>query len=92
MWRWPGQAPAPAKVPPIGFLALGSPDSADNQGFQQRLSELGYVDSQTVLIEYHSAEGHDERYPALAAALVGLPVDVLVARGLERRFSIGAGI
>jgi putative tryptophan/tyrosine transport system substrate-binding protein len=80
--RLPGQVQAPAKVPRIGFLSLGPPDSADDGAFHQRLSELGYVDGQTVLIEYRSAEGQDERYPALAAELVGLPVDVLVARGL----------
>jgi putative tryptophan/tyrosine transport system substrate-binding protein len=80
--RWPGQAQDPVKVPRVGHLSFGAPDSADEQAFQQRLNELGYVDGQTVLIEYRSAEGHDERYPGLAAELVGLPVDVLVARGL----------
>jgi putative ABC transport system substrate-binding protein len=79
---WQALPSKPVVVPRIGVLSSGSPDSVDNQAFYQRLSELGYVDGHTVLIEYRAAEGHDERYPALAAELVGLAVDVLVARGL----------
>src|SRR5829696_4615679 len=70
------------RVPRIGFLSLNSIDSAEDETFRQRLRELGYVEGQTAVIEYRSAEGQDERYPALVAELGGLPVDVLVAQGL----------
>lgn len=45
------------------------------------MSELGYIEWQNVEIEYRWAEGHYERLPALAAELVRLQVDVLVAAG-----------
>jgi putative ABC transport system substrate-binding protein len=49
--------------------------------FRQGLRDLGYVEGQNLVIEYRSAEGHNERLPALAAELVQLPVEVLVAPG-----------
>jgi len=47
--------------------------------FSEGLRELGYVDGQNMQIEYRSAEGRLDRLPALAAELVGLKVDVIVA-------------
>jgi putative ABC transport system substrate-binding protein len=47
---------------------------------QQGLRELGYVEGHTLALEYRSAEGQYERLPALAAELVGLPVDVIVTQ------------
>jgi hypothetical protein len=47
-------------------------------GFLQALKELGYVEGQTLAIEFRSAEGRMERLPGLAAELVGLPIDVIV--------------
>jgi putative tryptophan/tyrosine transport system substrate-binding protein len=48
--------------------------------FGEGLAELGYVDGSTVTVEWRSADALD-RLPALAAELVGIPVDVLVASG-----------
>jgi putative ABC transport system substrate-binding protein len=45
------------------------------------MRELGYVEGQTVIFEPRSADGNRDRLPALAAELVRLPVDVLVAAG-----------
>jgi putative tryptophan/tyrosine transport system substrate-binding protein len=73
----PWQAPPPAKLPRIGFLASGSPRDFD--GFREGLRDLGYQDGQNVTIEYRDPEGQTERLPDLAAELVALPVDVLVA-------------
>jgi putative ABC transport system substrate-binding protein len=74
------KAQAPAKVPRIGFLSVLSP--TDNpytlEAFRQGLRELGYVEGQTIAIEYRFAEGRPERLPALAAELVRLKVDVIV--------------
>jgi putative ABC transport system substrate-binding protein len=47
--------------------------------FLQGLRDLGYVEGRNVVIEYRFAEGKLERYPALAAELVALKVDVIVA-------------
>ncbi len=73
-------AQAPAKVPRIGFLA--TPRRTDGarylDAFRQGLHELGYVEGQTIVIEYRFAEGWPERLPGLAAELVRLKVDVIV--------------
>ncbi len=74
-------AQLPAKVPRIGFLSSLSPTDAAPylDAFRQGLHELGYVEGQNIVIEYRFAEGRPERLPALAAELVRLKVDVIVA-------------
>jgi putative ABC transport system substrate-binding protein len=74
------KAQAPAKVPRIGFLSVSSPTDNPHllEAFRQGLRELGYVEGQTITIEYRFAEGRPERLPALAAELVRLKVDVIV--------------
>ena len=47
--------------------------------FRQGLRDLGYVEGQSIVIDLRSAEGRYERLPALAAELVTLRVDVIVA-------------
>src|SRR5207245_2945739 len=49
------------------------------EAFLQSLRDLGYVEGRNVVIEYRFAEGTLERYPALAAELVSLKVDVILA-------------
>jgi putative tryptophan/tyrosine transport system substrate-binding protein len=76
------EAQAPPKVPRIGFLSPFSPtDGLRLEPFRQGLRELGYVEGQTIAIEYRFADGRPERLPALAAELVRLKVDILVAAG-----------
>jgi putative ABC transport system substrate-binding protein len=48
------------------------------QRFLKGLREFGYEDGRDIAIEFRSAEGHPERFPSIAADLVGLKVDVLV--------------
>ena len=70
-----------AKVTRIGLLSLNA-SSASPQFFEpflQRLRDLGYVEGRNVVIEIRDAEGKPERLPALAAELVALKVDVIVA-------------
>jgi putative ABC transport system substrate-binding protein len=76
----PLAAPAqqPGKTARIGFLFFVTSPSLD-EAFRQGLHELGYVEGQNIAIEYRSAEGKDERLPGLAAELVRLKVDVIVA-------------
>jgi putative ABC transport system substrate-binding protein len=75
----------PRKVPRVGYLSPGSPSDPGRQrrfeAFRQGLRELGYVEGQDIVIESRWAEGKYERYPALAADLVRLKVDVIVAVG-----------
>jgi len=74
---------AAAKVPLIGFLSVTDPAAAAAvlEPFRQGLHELGYVEGQTLVLAARWAEGTLDRLPALAAELVHLPVDVLVAVG-----------
>jgi len=70
------------RVPRIGFLTSSPPDSLVAQGgYQQLLQGLrdyGYLEGETILIEYRSSDGHPERFPALAAELINLSVDAIV--------------
>ncbi len=69
-------------TPVIGFLSTTLPDQAPPQlmsSFQLGLRETGYVEGQTVVIEFRWAGGHYDRMPALAADLVSRKVDLIVA-------------
>jgi putative tryptophan/tyrosine transport system substrate-binding protein len=70
-------------MPVIGFLSATSPGPLAPfvAAFRHGLSETGYVEGQSVVIEYRWAEGLYDRLPALAANLVDLRVDVIVASG-----------
>jgi len=66
----------------IGYLAPNLAASRHlPEAFRQGLRDLGYVDGRNVVIEYRDAEGKFERLPTLAAELVALKVDVIVAGG-----------
>jgi len=71
------------KVPRIGFLGTASPSlmAAWITAFREGLREHGYVEGQNIMIEYRWGEGKPERFPQLAAELVGLMVDVIVTSG-----------
>jgi len=75
-------AQQPKKIAQIGFLYPGlSPGAsyAQLEGLRQGLRELGYVEGKNITIEYRFAEGKLDRLPDLAAELVRLKVDVIVA-------------
>jgi len=74
------EAQQAAMVPRIGYLSpnlTASPHT--HKAFRQGLHDLGYVEGRNLVIEYRDAEGKLERLPALAAELVALKVDVVVA-------------
>ena len=73
----------PEKLYRIGILERTSPatNAANVDGFRQGLRELGYVEGKNFVIEYRSADGHDDRFPALASELVRLKVDLILTRG-----------
>jgi putative ABC transport system substrate-binding protein len=82
-WPLAARAQQPG-VPVIGFLL---PESADDDykiitvPFLQGLKETGYVEGQTVKVEYRYAENQLDRLPALAGDLVRLRVAVIVVNG-----------
>ena len=68
------------KVPRIGFLDAHSLKPRKTiDAFREELRKLGYIEGQNLVIEWRWAEGSLERLPALAAELVRLKVDVIVA-------------
>ncbi len=79
----PAEAQQPTKIPKIGYLGMTSlsKNAARTEAFRQGLRELGYVEGKNIIIEWRSAEGKRDRLPALAAALVGLNVDIIVSAG-----------
>jgi len=77
------EAQQAGKIPRIGVLRQGSSPDPLVEAFRQGLRELGYAEGRNVSIEYRWAEGRAERLPALAAELVRLKVDVIVASGVE---------
>ncbi len=68
-----------AGVAVVGVLSPEGPKTGNVDGLVQGLRDLGYVEGRNVRFEYKWAEGNFERLPELAADLVRLPVDVIVA-------------
>jgi putative tryptophan/tyrosine transport system substrate-binding protein len=83
----PGQQPA--KVPRIGFLGTGPREGRAFmiEALLQGLHEHGYVEGQNLLIEYRFSDDRNERLPELAAELVDLKVDLIVASGSPASFA-----
>ena len=79
-------AQQPKKVPRIGYLASFDPafESPRAEAIRLALRELGYLEGQNIATEYRYAEGKYDRLPELAAELVRLKVDIIVAAGPNR--------
>jgi len=77
------EAQPAAKVYRIGLLGGSPPNSPGGrrawEGFFQGMRELGYIEGQNILVEGRFYGDHTERLPALAAELVQLKVNVIVA-------------
>ena len=74
------EAQEAAKAARIGILTINRAAAPHlTEGFLQGLRDLGYVEGRNVAIEYRDAGGKVERLPALAAELVVLKVDVIMA-------------
>jgi putative ABC transport system substrate-binding protein len=84
VWPLTARAQQPA-MPLVGFLSSRSPEEAAHlaAAFRQGLSENGYVEGQSVVIEYRWAQGQYDRLPTLAAELARRPLAVLVSHGGE---------
>jgi putative tryptophan/tyrosine transport system substrate-binding protein len=84
-WPLAARAQQAGRLPTIGFLGGGTPTGqrAWVVAFVQRLGELGWIEGRTVTIEYRWGEGRAERFTEIAAELVRLKVDVILAGGTE---------
>jgi putative ABC transport system substrate-binding protein len=77
--RGQSRAKAPARV---GVLLLGTPDTDQSFGsFRDAFRDLGYIEPRNVVYEYRYAEGNTERLRKLAAELVTIQPDVILAIG-----------
>src|SRR5262249_1132673 len=74
-------AQAGAKTPRLGLLTIASAPHSGFEAFRQGLRDLGYVEGRSIALESRYAEGQAERLPALAAELVPLQVDIILADG-----------
>ena len=80
---FPATAQQPKKVPLIGYLSPVDPasESPRAEAIRLGLRERGYIEGQSIAIEYRYAEAKRDRYPELAAELVRLKVDIIVVAG-----------
>jgi putative tryptophan/tyrosine transport system substrate-binding protein len=75
------EAQQPTKIPRLGYLSGidAATHSTRSDAFRQSLRQLGYIERQNIIVEYRYAEGKLDRLPELAAELVRLNVDVILA-------------
>ena len=84
----PAHAQQPKKIPRIGIL---SPESGDplriaprgTDAFRQDLHELGWVDGENIVLEYRWANENEDRLPMLAAELLSMNIDIIVATSVN---------
>src|SRR6266478_969725 len=76
-------AQQPGKIFRIGFLdeSTASGSAVLVEAFRQELSKLGWIEGKNIVIEYRFAEQKNDQLPELAANLVRLKVDLIVASG-----------
>jgi putative tryptophan/tyrosine transport system substrate-binding protein len=75
--RLPGQAAPAPRIPRIGHVG-GNPDSVTREAFQEGLREHGYVEGESIVVEWRDYALPDE-LPRIIAEFVGLAVDMIVA-------------
>jgi putative tryptophan/tyrosine transport system substrate-binding protein len=82
-WSLSARAQQPAKVPLIGILSDETPTLAAKsfEPFAQGLRDLGWVEGRNITFERRSAAGENKILPSLAAGLVSLQPEVIVAVG-----------
>jgi putative ABC transport system substrate-binding protein len=80
VWPLTGRAQQSKKTPRLCFLTFdpGTLESTRFTPFFRALRDLGYVNGQTITIDYLSANGHGERFADLAADCLQLKPDVIV--------------
>ena len=76
------EAQQPGRVYRLGFLSMraGPTDNPQLDAFRAGLRDLGYVEGRNVVLEIRYADGHDDKLAGLAAELVRLNPDVIIAQ------------
>ena len=79
------------KVPRIEYLSNIDPAAESDriEAIQLALRNLGYIEGQNIATEYRYAKGKRDRLPELAAELVRLKLDIIVAVGGDPLFGLG---
>jgi ABC-type uncharacterized transport system substrate-binding protein len=82
-WPLAARAQQAMKLPTIGLLGSGAQSVQGNwaNSFARRLRDIGWIEGQTIAIEYRWAEGRRERFEEIAAEFVRLNVDIIVTTG-----------
>jgi ABC-type uncharacterized transport system substrate-binding protein len=78
-WPLAARAQQGAKVARIGMLHAGPSDSPNARAFFERLGELGYIEGQNIIIERRYGGWDPDKLSKMAAELVALKVDVVIA-------------
>jgi putative ABC transport system substrate-binding protein len=80
-WPLTARAQRPDKMPVVGFLNGASAEGYAKfaSEFRRGLHEMGFVEGQNVVVEYHWANGEYKRLPEMAAELARRPVTVIAA-------------
>jgi putative ABC transport system substrate-binding protein len=75
----PGVAQQPTKIARVGILTPAATDATPAfQAFRKGIRDFGYVEGQTIVLDFRFARGNHDALPGLAAELVRIPVDVIV--------------
>src|ERR1700738_3311748 len=78
-WPLAASAEQPAKVPRVGILSPATNETAATlTAFREGIRDLGYVEGQTIELDFRLSKGIMDALPALAAELVLIPVNVIV--------------
>jgi putative tryptophan/tyrosine transport system substrate-binding protein len=87
-----GHAQPTSKVYRVGILETNPPltNAANFDALRKGMTELGYIEGQTLFFEYRSVDGRDERFPDLVAELVRLKVDLIVTRSTPAVLAVKA--
>lgn len=79
MWPLAARAQQPAKLPRVGILSPAASETAATlTAFREEIRDLGYIEGQTIALDFRLSKGIMEALPALAAELVRIPVNVIV--------------
>jgi putative tryptophan/tyrosine transport system substrate-binding protein len=78
-WPLAARAQQPAKVPRVGILSPAASETAATlTAFREAIHDLGYIEGQTIALDFRLSKGVMDALPALAAELVRIPVNVIV--------------
>jgi putative ABC transport system substrate-binding protein len=81
LWAVAAPAQQPGKMWRIGYLTTQNYPNELSESFLGGLRTLGYVEGKNLIVEGRAAEGKNERLPALATALIGSGIDIIVTEG-----------